>query len=147
MNDMIPHKFYVIEIVPKKYKMQDYNDVLVKFGITKNMNVLERFNPYYDERYKDFHYKVKFSRAHSNKNKAEAEERYWLEQRYPNPGPNKVWVESYLNVEHKQKYNDTGITEIRLLKRYQLASILKELYDTLSAKDIKFKEEAKKQYV
>ena len=67
---MIPHKFYVIEIVPKKYKMRDYNDVLVKFGITKNMNVLERFNPYYDERYKDFHYKVKFSRVHSNKNKA-----------------------------------------------------------------------------
>ena len=59
MNDMIPHKFYVIEIVPKKYKMRDYNDVLVKFGITKNMNVLERFNPYYDERYKDFHHKVK----------------------------------------------------------------------------------------
>tara|TARA_R100000426_G_scaffold28518_1_gene23870 strand:+ start:99 stop:548 length:450 start_codon:yes stop_codon:yes gene_type:complete len=146
-NDMKPHKFYVIEFIPKKYKMRDYNDVLIKFGITKNMDVLERFNPYFDERYKDFHYKVKFSKVFSNKSKAEAIESYWLQERFPNPGPNKVWIEDYLQCEHKQKYNDTGITEIRLLKKYQLAEVLKELYNTLSIKDKQFKAEAKKQYV
>ena len=54
-NDMKPHKFYVVEVVPKKYKMREYNDVLIKFGITKNMDVLQRFNTYFDERYKDFY--------------------------------------------------------------------------------------------
>jgi hypothetical protein len=145
-NDMKPHKFYVVELVPKKYKMREYNDVLIKFGITKNMDVLQRFNTYFDERYKDFYFKVKFSRPHSNKAKAEAEEKYWLEERFPNPGPNKVWVEDYLQCEDKQKYNDTGITEIRLLKRYQVAEIVKELFNTLSTKDKKFKEQARKKY-
>ena len=97
--------------------------------------------------YKDFHYKVKFSKVFSNKSKAEAIESYWLQERFPNPGPNKVWIEDYLQCEHKQKYNDTGITEIRLLKKYQLAEVLKELYNTLSVKDKQFKAEAKKQYV
>jgi len=145
-NDMKPHKFYVVEVVPKIYKMRDYNDVLIKFGMTKHMDVEKRFNPYFDERYKDFHFKVKFSRAHSNKAKAEAEERHWLEERFPNPGPNKVWVEDYLQCEHKQKYNDTGVTEIRLLKRYQVVEIVKELFNTLSTKDKKFKARAMQKY-
>ena len=147
INYTKPHKFYVIEIIPKRYKMRDYNDVLVKFGITSNMDVLQRFNPYFDERYKDFKYKVKFSKYFSNKEKAEQVEQYWLSEVFPNPGPNKVWVEDYIQCEHKEKYNDTGITQIRLLKRYQLSSVLKTLYDTLSNNDKELKREAKLKYV
>lgn len=141
------HKFYVAEFIPTKYEMRDPNDVLVKFGITKNMDVLERFNPYYDKRYNDFVIKVKFSKAVPNMKMAEDMERHWLEERFPNPGPNKVWIEDYLHCEKNNEYDDTGITEIRLLKRYQLAKILTELYNSLSNKDKELKLEARKQYV
>ena len=141
------HKFYVAEFIPTKYEMRDPNDVLVKFGITKNMDVLERFNPYYDKRYKDFIIKVKFSKAVPNMKIAEDMERHWLEERFPNPGPNKVWIEDYLNCEKNNEYDDTGITEIRLLKRYQLGQILTELYNSLTTKDKELKLEARKQYV
>mgnify|MGYP003155031155 FL=1 len=141
------HKFYVAEFIPTKYEMRDPNDVLVKFGITKNMDVLERFNPYYDKRYNDFIIKVKFSKAVPNMKMAEDMERHWLEERFPNPGPNKVWIEDYLHCEKNNEYDDTGITEIRLLKRYQLAKILTELYNSLSNKDKELKLEARKQYV
>ena len=141
------HKFYVAEFIPTKYKMRDRDDVLVKFGITKNMDVLERFNPYYDKRYNDFIIKVKFSKAVPNMKIAEDMERYWLEDRFPNPGPNKVWIENYLHCEKNNEYDDTGITEIRLLKRYQLSKILTELYNSLTTKDKELKLEARKQYV
>ena len=141
------HKFYVAEFIPTKYKMRDPNDVLVKFGITKNMDVLERFNPYYDKRYNDFIIKVKFSKAVPNMKIAEDMERHWLEERFPNPGPNKVWIENYLQCDKNNEYDDTGITEIRLLKRYQLGQILTELYNSLTTKDKELKLEARKQYV
>tara|TARA_R100000315_G_scaffold8560_1_gene2776 strand:+ start:498 stop:947 length:450 start_codon:yes stop_codon:yes gene_type:complete len=147
-NDMKPHKFYVIELVPKKYKMRDYNHVLVKFGITSNMDVLQRFNPYFDERYKDFEYKVKFSKRFSNKAKAERIEQFWLGDRgFPNPGPNKVWLERYLKCKNNHEYDNTGITEIRLLSRPQLSGVLTVLYNSLTHIDKQLKEEAKKYYV
>ena len=139
------HKGYVAEFIPKRHKMQNKDDVLLKFGITKNMDVKQRFNSYYEERYNDFDIKIKFSYAFETQAEAEDFERYWLEERYPNPGPNKVWVENYLGCENN-RYDDTGITEIRLLKRSEVASVLSELYNSLSSKDKKFKAEAKLKY-
>ena len=44
--DNIQHKFYCFELIPIRYQLIENNigDVLFKFGITKNMDVLKRFD-------------------------------------------------------------------------------------------------------
>lgn len=114
------HKFYACEFVNKKYPLPDPNKVFVKFGTTHHWDVMDRFNSMVDDGYpkvyEDWIITCKFSVVCKDKVAAEAIERHWLEQVFPNPGPTKVWVERYLSVEDNNKYSDnTGITELRLL--------------------------------
>ena len=118
------YKFYVCEFTNKKYAMPDPNKVFVKFGITHHMDVMDRFNSDVDDGYAkvytDWNIVCKFSIVCRTKEEAEIHERYWLKEKFPNPGPTKVWVESYLGVDNNDKYRDnTGITELRLLTQKQ----------------------------
>lgn len=114
------YKFYACEFVNKKYDMPDPNKVFVKFGLTHHMDVMDRFNPMVDDGYpkvyNDWDITCKFSLPCKTKAEAELLEQKWLKEVFPNPGPTKVWVERYLNVEGNDYYKDnTGITELRLL--------------------------------
>jgi len=116
----MPYKFYVCEFVNTKYPLSDPNKVFVKFGITHHMDVMDRFNPLVDDgyakKYDDWKITCKFSVACRTKEQAEQLEKHWLCTVFPNPGPTKVWVESYLGLSDNQMYRDnTGITELRLL--------------------------------
>lgn len=117
-------KFYVCEFINNKYPMPDEEKVFVKFGITHHMDVMKRFDPNvndgYPKNYNDWNITCKFSVVCKTKEEAERLEKKWLEQVFPNPGPTKVWVENYLKVEdNNQYYDNTGITELRLLSRKQ----------------------------
>jgi hypothetical protein len=114
------YKFYVCEFTNNRYPLPDPNKVFVKFGITHHMDVMDRFNSNVDDgyakNYKDWDIVCKFSMAFKTKAEAEALEAHWLTNVFPNPGPTKVWVERYLRVEDQNQYYDnTGITELRLL--------------------------------
>lgn len=118
------YKFYVMEFVNKKYPMPDDNKVFVKFGVTRHMDVMDRFNPNVDDgyakNYNDWHITCKFSIICKTKEDAEKVEQHWLTQVFPNPGPTKVWVEQYLGAQSNNEYYDnTGITELRLLTKKQ----------------------------
>lgn len=104
--------------------MPDSTKVFVKFGITHHMDVMDRFNPDvndgYTKNYHDWDIVCKFSQVFRTKAEAEQMERHWLTNVFPNPGPTKVWVEKYLGAEHNNQYYDnTGITELRLLTQKQ----------------------------
>ena len=114
------YKFYVCEFTNKKYPNPDPNKVFVKFGITHHWDVMDRFNPAIDDgypkNYNDWNIVCKFSLVCETKEQAEAIERKWLSEVFPNPGPTKVWVEKYYGLEDNNfYYNNTGITELRLL--------------------------------
>ena len=118
------YKFYVCEFTNKKHPMQDPDKVFVKFGITHHWDVMDRFNPSVDDgyakNYEDWDIVCKFSLACKTKEGAERLEKKWLNEVFPNPGPTKVWVESYFKLDDKNKYYDnTGITELRLLTSKQ----------------------------
>lgn len=112
-------KFYVCEFVNKIYPMPDPNKVFVKFGITHHQDVMARFDPRVDDGYPkiydDWDITCKFS-VSVPKMTAMHIENEWLTKHFPNPGPNKVWVERYLNVDNPLKYKyNSGISELRLL--------------------------------
>lgn len=118
------YKFYVCEFTNNKYPMPDPTKVFVKFGITHHMDVMDRFNPNvndgYAKNYHDWDIVCKFSQAFRTKAEAEQVEQHWLTNVFPNPGPTKVWVEKYLGTKHNNQYYDnTGITELRLLTQKQ----------------------------
>lgn len=128
-------KFYVCEFINNKHPMPDDDKVFVKFGITHHLDVMDRFNPNvkdgYSKNYADWDITCKFSQAFKTKEEAEAVEQEWLTKVFPNPGPNKVWVENYLKLEDNNYYYDnSGITELRLLTRKQA----KWVYFTLHQK-------------
>ena len=146
--DDLPHKFYCVELIPIRYQLIEniIGNVLFKFGITKHMKVEKRFDPKFNEVYNDFIFKVKFSRRFNNKQLAEQEESYWLNERFPNPGPNKVWLEKYLQCENKQRYNDSGITEVRLIDKETAKQVVKQCWDSLSMNEKQHKLRVKNRY-
>lgn len=128
------YKFYVCEFTNNKYPMPDTDKVFVKFGITHHWDVMDRFNPNVDDgyakNYKEWDIVCKFSVPCSDKATAEQLEQHWLRQVFPNPGPTKVWVERYLGVDNNNHYYDnTGITELRLLTKKQAKWVYFTLHD------------------
>jgi len=117
------YKFYICEFKNKRFPMKD-GDVFVKFGITHHWDVMDRFNPAvddgYDKNYHDWEITCKFSWALPSKADAERMERYWLEEKFPKSGKNKVWVENYFGLQDNNYYYDnTGVTELRLVTEKQ----------------------------
>ena len=113
------YKVYVMEVRNKKYPMPDSDKVFIKIGHTHHMDVMKRFDPSvddgYEKNYEDWEFTCKFSRVFKTKQEAEAFEKYLQFDLYP-PQKYKVWVEDYLGLEDRNYYyNNTGITEMRLL--------------------------------
>ena len=108
--------------------MPDSDKVFVKFGITHHWDVMDRFNPKVDDgytkNYSDWKIVCKFSKPCSTKEQAEALEKKWLTEVFPNPGPTKVWVENYLKIsdnlleertkKRNKDYLDTKKMQIQL---------------------------------
>lgn len=135
------YKFYVCEFTNTKYPLPDPNKVFVKFGVTHHMDVLDRFNPQVDDGYAkiydDWNIVCKFSVVCRTKDHAEQLERRWLVDVFPNPGPTKVWVESYLGIDDDRKYSDnTGITELRLLTKKQASWVYYTLHQQKANKEL-----------
>lgn len=114
------YKFYVCEFRNKKYPIPD-DRVLVKFGITRHMDVLKRFDPSvndgYEKNYSDWDIVCKFSQLCLTKEEAEQKETYWLNEKYPKGSKYKVWVESLFGLPHTYYSNNTGVSELRLLTK------------------------------
>lgn len=130
----MPYKFYFCTFRNEKFQTPE-GKVFCKFGITHNSDVLARFNPKVDdgyvksEKYSDWHIKADFSMWFDTKEEAEAYEQMWLTEKFPNPGPTKVWVEKVLDCPSMDYYTEcTGITELRLLSEKQRKWVLWQLY-------------------
>ena len=107
------HKFYVCEFTNIKYPMPDSDKVFVKFGITHHWDVMDRFNPKVDDgytkNYSDWKIVCKFSKPCSTKEQ----------------------VENYLKISDNNLYYDnTGITELRLLTAKQAKWVYYTLHST-----------------
>lgn len=129
------HKFYACLFENIKHPMPDQNMVFVKFGHTHHTkDVLRRFDPKFDDgyvkNYEDWKITCKVSIWFKTKAEAEALEQHYLTYKFPNPGPNKVWVEKYLGLEDNNYYYDnTGITELRLLTKEQASQVFRSLHE------------------
>lgn len=110
-------KFYFIEL---KHKAS--SKILYKFGITTKEDVLERFNPKYDKRYKEFVFRVLVSIRTEDKKVKE------LENKLLHKYPKNFILEEFLNVPFRYFDNLGGITELRILSKEQKNSLLNKLY-------------------
>lgn len=116
-----------------RFPMPDNDHVFIKPGITRHSNVMDRFNPKvydgYSKVYDDWRITCKFSQSCVSKEVAERLERYWLQDQLP-AAKYKVWVEDYLGLTNKNYYyNNTGITELRLVTKREATEIYKQLYN------------------
>lgn len=138
------YKFYFCTLRNKKFEIKsneltlfkDNPKVFVKFGKTHHLNVLDRFNPNVNDGYKksekylDWEIVCDFSWKFPNHDEADGQEQYWLNDVFPNPGHNKVWVEKELQCPTNDYYTEaTGITELRLVTEKQRKWILRTLYE------------------
>lgn len=128
------YKFYFCTFENTKFRVPE-NYVFCKFGITHQLDVLRRFDPSINdgyvksEKYLDWKIAADFSMMFDTKEQAEAEEKRWLTEVFPNPGPTKVWVEKILQCPTMDYYSEaTGITELRLLTKKQRKWTLWQLY-------------------
>ena len=128
------YKFYFCTFRNNKFNVPE-GKVFCKFGITHNSDVLARFNPNVNDgytksqKYLDWDIKADFSMWFDTKEAAEAYEQVWLTEKFPNPGPTKVWVEKVLDCPSMDYYTEaTGITELRLLSEKQRKWVLWQLY-------------------
>lgn len=120
-------KSYIAEFRNNKFPMPP-NKTFIKFGITKKSDAMERFTHPNDD-YSDWDIKIQFSMNHKSVQQAEAWEQKWLTEVFPNPGPNKVWVERVLGCPSNTYYsNCSGITELRLVTIKQSKWIIYEAY-------------------
>jgi len=129
------YKFYFCTFVNKVFQLPE-NKILCKFGITHHSDVLRRFNPSIDDgytksqKYLDWNIACDFSMRFNTKEEAEAEEKRWLTEVFPNPGPTKVWVEKILKCPTMDYYSETtGISELRLLTLEQRKWALDQMYN------------------
>lgn len=128
------YKFYFCTFENTKFHVPE-NYVFCKFGITHQLDVLRRFDPSINDgyvksdKYLDWNIKADFSILFDTKEEAAAEEKRWLTEIFPNPGPTKVWVEKILQCPTMDYYSEaTGITELRLLTKKQRKWALAQLY-------------------
>lgn len=107
----------------------------LKWGITHHFNVKDRFDPsrshgYEKSSYSDWDITVKFSMWHPSVEDAAHWEKYWLNHVFPNPGPNKVWVEKVLDCPTDTHYTkDSGISELRLVSLKQVGWVMHKAYE------------------
>ena len=130
------YKLYIVALENKKYKKPDDGLILAKPGLTHHMDVMKRFDPSVDDgyvkKYDDWIITPKYSQVFKSYDEAKCAENYLLHERFP-PSTHKVWMEDYLNCESRNEYYDnTGITEIRLLTRQELYSTIAHLKSTQS---------------
>jgi len=130
------YKLYVVTLQNKKYKKPDDGKILVKFGITHHMDIMKRFDPSVDDgyvkKYDDWIITPKYSQVFESLNEAKLAEEYLLTKMFP-PTSHKVWMEDYLKCESRDEYYDnTGITEFRLLTSQELYSTISLLKSTQS---------------
>lgn len=138
-------KFYVQEWVNNKYESPNDGMNIIKFGITHHMDVNKRNDPSVDDgyakNYDDWNIRTLFSRKYDTKEEALRFESMMLHEAYP-ANTHKVWMERYLNDCPNREYDNTGITELRLLDDSDRHELLQFLYNDLSAVERKFKREA-----
>jgi hypothetical protein len=130
------YKLYVVTLENKKYNKPVDGKILVKFGITHHMDIMKRFDPSVDDGYAkiydDWIITPKYSQVFESLREADQVEKHLLWERFP-PNTHKVWVEDYLQCESRDEYyNNTGITEIRLLTPQELYSTISQLKSTQS---------------
>ena len=115
-------KFYFVELTHKSSGQKFY-----KFGITGNVDVLDRFTNTFPERegYQNFNIRVLFSQYFKDDEVAKELEKKYL-NKFPRINLNEEIIDNY---EYTYK-NTGGITEWRILDRDQVNSILKELYES-----------------
>jgi len=144
------YKLYIIVLVNKKYKKPNDGKIITKSGITHHMDVLKRFDPSvndgYTKKYDDWIITVKYSQVFKSREEAEQVEKYLQQERFP-PATHKVWLEDYLQCESRNEYYDnTGITEIRLLTPQELYSTISLLKSTQSKQQQEAKYAKQQQY-
>lgn len=122
-------KFYMCE-----FKHKQSGRMLHKFGITRHMDVMDRFSTKESERfsrsvhqYDDFAIRVLASYVCEDGTQARAIERDFLNM-YPKAG---LVVESALG-ESFGRYDDmSGVTELRKLSPSQLSGALRKIYNMI----------------
>lgn len=152
MNDTKKYtKFYIALFKNKEYQKPDDKKMMIKFGITHHSNALKRFDESVDDgyvkNYKDWDIKILYSQNFVGDNawtRGEELEKYCLFEKFP-PETHKVWVEDYLKIDDKRKYDNSGITEFRLLTYDELNGFIKELKSKLSEEELKLKAEKRKE--
>lgn len=128
------YKFYLMEFTNKFYPTPA-GFTFIKPGITHHMEALDRFNPSvndgYQKNYEDWNIVCKFSRVFKSLAEAKAFENYFLTELYPyDYNGTKVWLESVLNLEDKNRYDTmSGRSEIRMVPTAEA----KKLYYTLNS--------------
>ena len=139
-------KFYMCE-----FKHKQTGRKLHKFGITRHMDVMNRFSVVESERfnrsvhqYDDFHIRVLASYVCIDGNQASAIERSFLDM-YPKNG---LVVETALGESFGRYDNMSGVTELRKLTPSQLKDALKKIYGMIDQDgQTEFKAEKKKRLV
>jgi hypothetical protein len=141
-------KFYINRFENKNYSKPDDKKFIIKFGITRHSDALKRFddsiNDGYVKDYSDWNIKVLYSQNFFGPNArthAEEMERYFLHEVFP-PSTHKVWIEDYLQIKDKRKYDNSGITEIRLLTQKEINKTITNLKSNLTEEELN--EKAKK---
>lgn len=109
-------KFYFVRFTHIESSKEFY-----KFGITSKTDVLERFNPKYDSRYKDFIIQVMYSAYGSN------EQVELLESKMLKKFPKNIYLESYLNLPKGYYDGLSGITEISVMTYKTVDRVIKVL--------------------
>jgi len=135
----------------KVYQKPKDGKLMIKFGITHHKDALKRYDSSvddgYSKNYEDWDIKTVYSQNFFGEDAwtcGEELERHCLFDKFP-PEDFKVWVEDYLKIKDKRKYDNSGITEIRLLTYIQLQNLIEELTTNLSEEELKLKAEKRKQ--
>jgi hypothetical protein len=130
------YKLYIVEMQNKKYSAPNDGRRMIKFGITHHMDIMKRFDPTikdgYEKNYEDWKIIPKYSQVFYTLEDAQKAEKYLLHTLFP-AKTHKVWVEDYLRCESRDEYyNNTGITEIRLLTDQEIRNTIVALKSTQS---------------
>lgn len=141
-------KFYINKIDPVKYDKPDDGKVMIKFGCTWHGDTAKRYDDKVDDGYDKFPYhkhfsgfnKPKASKWFGSRDNAEALEQDYLFNRYP-PKTHKVWLEDYLIDCPKHEYDNTGVTEIRLLTQQEYREMLSDFYENVLTEDDKHRKD------
>lgn len=117
-------KFYFV-----KFTHAETNKDFYKFGITSKIDVLERFNTNYDERYGDFYIKVLYSAYGSD------EQVRKVESTFLKAFPKNFILETYLEKPYGFYNGLSGVTETVVLTRPDVDRIMNILQNIKGEKN------------